>query len=78
MERIAIEACCLGTQNICKTCENNVVGFVHFLHAHAAVTWLRLVSLLIICQFHHRSMNTVVSIIPLLGGEKQQQLKRFF
>lgn len=37
MERIAIEACCLGTQNICKTRENNLVGSVHFLHVHAAV-----------------------------------------
>lgn len=77
MERIAIEAGCLGTQDICKTHENNVVEFVHFLNVCAAVTWLRLLSLLIICQFHHWSVTTVVSIISLLWGEKQHQLKRF-
>lgn len=78
MERIAIEAGCLGTQDICKTHENNVVEFVHFLHVHVAVTWLCLLSLLIICQFHHWSVTTVVSIISLLWGEKQHQLKRLF
>lgn len=77
MERTAIEAGCLGTQGICKTHENNV-EFVHFLYVHAAVTWFRLLSLLIICQFHHWSVTTVVSIISLLWGEKQHQLKRFF
>lgn len=77
MERIAIEAGCLGTQDICKTCENNV-EFVHFLHVHAAVTGFCLLSLLIICQFHHWSITTVVSIISLLWGENQHQLKRFF
>lgn len=47
MERIEIQVGHLGTQNICKTPENNVVGFVRFLQVHAAVTWLCLVSFLI-------------------------------
>lgn len=77
MERMATKADCLGAQNIFKTHENIVVGFVHLLHVHAAVTWLCLVPLLIIYQFRHGSMNAVVPIIPPLWGEKQQQLRRF-
>lgn len=78
MERIAIEAGCLGTQNICKTCENNVVGFVHFLHVHAAVTQLCLVSLLIICQFHHWSEYSSINYPPCSGEKTSSSLKDFF
>jgi len=78
MEGIANEVGCLGTQSICKTHENNVVGFVHLLRVHAAATRLRLVSLLIICQFHHWSMNTVVSINPCSGEKNSGSSKDFF
>lgn len=80
MERIAIEAGCLGTQDICKTHGNNVVEFVHFLHVHAAVTWLRLLSLLIICQFHHWSVTTPLQwyrLSPCFGEKNSTSLKDF-
>lgn len=55
-----------------KKSESNIGGSIHSLHVCAVVMLLCLVCLLVICQLHHWSMNTVVPIILSVWGEKQQ------
>lgn len=55
-----------------KKSESNIGGSIHSLHVRAVVMLLCLVCLLVICQLHHWSMNTVVPIILSVWGEKQQ------
>lgn len=64
-----------GLRVFIKKNENNLVGSVHSLHVHTVVKLLCLVSLLIICQLHNWSMNTVGAIIPPLWGEEEQSHK---